>query len=81
MCTTRLTRSRLKVYTLSLSSFYKIDVDIIAREPNSVVISCEQDLNLDYLVSKVWENLGLIRVYTKKKGNAPDFDDAVILKV
>ncbi|KAL3900754.1 MAG: hypothetical protein SGCHY_001127 [Lobulomycetales sp.] len=75
-----------RVYIPCLYVYNKIDaisiedVDIIAREPNSVVISCEQDLNLDYLVSKVWENLGLIRVYTKKKGNAPDFDDAVILK-
>lgn len=56
------------------------EVDRIARQPYSVVISCEQDLNIDYLIQTLWKNLDLVRVYTKKKGCAPDFDDAVILK-
>jgi len=34
-----------------------------------VVISCHQKLNFDYLLEKIWENLGLVRIYTKKKGN------------
>ena len=37
-------------------------------------------LNLDYLVDCLWEHLDLIRVYTKKPGHPPDFDDAIILR-
>lgn len=40
--------------------------------PHHVVISCEMNLNLDYLVEIMWEYLALIRIYTKKPGNAPD---------
>lgn len=29
-------------------------------------------LNMDYMVEKIWEYLALIRIYTKKPGNAPD---------
>jgi len=36
-------------------------------------------LNLDELLSALWDKLGLCRVYTKKPGNKPDFDDPLIL--
>lgn len=52
------------------------------REPwvHSVVISCQWDLNLDQVVEQIWEELDLLRVYTKKKGGAPEFGDAVIMR-
>ncbi len=37
-------------------------------------------LNLDYLKDELWEHLNLIRVYTKKPGSPPDFDDSIILR-
>lgn len=37
-------------------------------------------LNLDYLLYTLWEYLALIRVYTKKPGQPPDFDDGLILR-
>lgn len=37
-------------------------------------------LNLDYLLEQLWEYLALIRVYTKKPGQPPDFDDSLILR-
>lgn len=37
-------------------------------------------LNLDYLLEVLWEHLQLIRVYTKKPGAPPDFDDGLILR-
>lgn len=37
-------------------------------------------LNLDYLLETLWEYLSLIRVYTKKPGQPPDFDDGLILR-
>jgi len=36
--------------------------------PHSVVISCEMNLNLDYLLATLWEYLSLIRIYTKRRG-------------
>jgi ribosome-interacting GTPase 1 len=36
-------------------------------------------LNLEFLKECIWEKLDLVRVYTKKRGNAPDFNDPIIL--
>lgn len=44
------------------------------------VYSCNMKLNLDYLLESLWEYLSLIRVYTKKPGQPPDFDDGLILR-
>ncbi|KAF6140547.1 hypothetical protein GIB67_035574 [Kingdonia uniflora] len=55
------------------------DVDKLARQPNSVVISCNLELNLDRLLAKMWEEMGLVRVYTKPQGQQPDFSDPVVL--
>lgn len=35
---------------------------------------------MDYLIEKIWEYLDLIRIYTKKKGRAPDFIEPVIMR-
>ena len=37
-------------------------------------------LNLDYLLEQIWEYLALVRVYTKKPGQPPDFSDGLILR-
>ncbi|RKP02151.1 hypothetical protein CXG81DRAFT_11101 [Caulochytrium protostelioides] len=72
-------------YVRCLYCYNKIDsisieaVDALAREPNTVVISVESELNLDYLVERIWKELDLIRVYTKRKGELPDFSDGLIL--
>lgn len=42
--------------------------------------SCNMKLNLDSLLDTLWECLSLIRVYTKKPGQPPDFDDGLILR-
>ncbi|OON14026.1 hypothetical protein X801_10188 [Opisthorchis viverrini] len=49
------------------------EVDRLAREPHSVVVSCNLKLNLDYLLEKLWEHLDLIQVYTKKRGGKSQF--------
>ncbi|KAJ3197010.1 Developmentally-regulated GTP-binding protein 2 [Irineochytrium annulatum] len=56
------------------------EVDRLARQPFTVVISCESDLNMDYLIEYLWKNLGLIRVYTKRRGEFPDFEGGLILR-
>lgn len=39
----------------------------------------EMQLNLDRLLSKMWDEMGLVRVYTKPQGQQPDFTDPVVL--
>jgi small GTP-binding protein len=55
-------------------------VDELARLPHTVVLSCELDLNIDWLIEVMWARLGLRRVYTKKPGENPDFSDAIVLR-
>ena len=42
------------------------EVDQIARRPNSLPVSCYMELNMDMLLSRMWDMMGLVRVYTKK---------------
>ncbi len=49
------------------------------RLPNSIPISCSQQLNLDGLLSKIWDMMALVRVYTKRVGRRPDFSDPVVM--
>lgn len=37
------------------------------------------NLNLDYMLQKMWEYLGLIRIYTKPRGQAPDLSVPIVL--
>ncbi|CAD8092507.1 unnamed protein product [Paramecium sonneborni] len=72
-------------YVKCLYVFNKIDkisieeVDEIARRKDHCVISCNLKLNLDYLLECMWEKLDLVRVYTKKRGQQPDFTDPIVL--
>eukprot|EP01006_Ploeotia_vitrea_P026860 TRINITY_DN59784_c0_g1_i1.p1 TRINITY_DN59784_c0_g1~~TRINITY_DN59784_c0_g1_i1.p1 ORF type:complete len:374 (+),score=19.89 TRINITY_DN59784_c0_g1_i1:36-1157(+) len=56
------------------------EVNRLAHMPHSCVISCEWDLNLDVLVEEIWAELDLVRVYTKKKGDPPDFSKPYIMR-
>ncbi len=55
------------------------DLDRLARQPDSLVCSAGAELNLDRLVEKIWEYLSLTRIYTKRRGEAPDFAEPVVL--
>ena len=37
------------------------------------------NLGIDILMEKIWDQLGLVRVYTKKRGEPPDFEEPLIL--
>jgi len=56
------------------------EVDRLARLEHSLVISCELNLNMDYLLDQIWEHLGLVKVYTKKRGEPPDLSDPICLR-
>ena len=56
------------------------EVDHLAHLPHFLVISCNEKLNLDYLLDKIWEYLDFLRIYTKPRGKRPDFSDPVIMR-
>lgn len=66
-----------RVYLPCIYVYNKIDqisieeVNRLARQPHTVVVSCNMMLNLDYLLEQIWEYLALLRVYTKKPGAPP----------
>mmetsp|Transcript_19704 Transcript_19704/g.60725 ORF Transcript_19704/g.60725 Transcript_19704/m.60725 type:complete len:413 (-) Transcript_19704:19-1257(-) len=55
------------------------DVEPLAREPDTIVISVRQELNLEYLLARMWNAMGLIRVFCKRRGCPPDLDEPVVL--
>ncbi|KAI9011585.1 P-loop containing nucleoside triphosphate hydrolase protein [Hyaloraphidium curvatum] len=73
-------------YIRALYVYNKIDaisleeVDRLARQPHSVVISTTGRINLDGLVDAIWRNLQLTRVYTKKRGEFPDLQGGLVVR-
>ena len=63
-------------YIRCLYVFNKIDVcsieevDEIARRQVSIPISAGLNMNMDGLLEAIWEQMGLVRVYTKKVGSS-----------
>lgn len=62
----------IAVLVTSLYVYNKIDsvsldfLDKLAREPNTVVMSCELDLGIHDVVERCWQELQLMRIYTKR---------------
>jgi uncharacterized protein len=73
-------------YIKCLYVYNKIDsvsldfLDRLAREPHTVVMSCELDLGIQDVIDRCWKELQLVRIYTKRKGTDPDFSEALIVK-
>lgn len=63
-----------KIDTLSIE-----EVDELARKPDSVVISIYMNLNLDFMLAQMWKYMGLIRIYTKRRGQPPDLAEPIVL--
>ncbi|TXG60821.1 hypothetical protein EZV62_012184 [Acer yangbiense] len=55
------------------------ELEILDKLPHYCPISAHLEWNLDGLLEKIWEYLNLTRIYTKPKGNNPDYEDPVIL--
>ena len=74
-----------RVYVPCLYVLNKIDkismeeLEILDKIPHYVPISGYNKWNFDELLETVWDYLDLIRVYTKPKGQIPDYDRPVIL--
>ncbi|KAL7546735.1 hypothetical protein ACHAWF_010065 [Thalassiosira exigua] len=72
-------------YVPVLYVFNKIDaltieeLDILDQMPNYVPISSQHQWNLEELMEEIWDKCNMMRIYTKPKGQIPDYDEPVIL--
>ncbi|KAL3811320.1 hypothetical protein ACHAXA_005406 [Cyclostephanos tholiformis] len=74
-----------RAYIPVLYVFNKIDsltieeLDILDQMPNYVPISSQHEWNLEELMEEIWNRCNMLRIYTKPKGQIPDYDEPVIL--
>lgn len=74
-----------RAYIPVLYVFNKIDaltieeLDILDQMPNYVPISSQHEWNLEELMEEIWTRCNMLRIYTKPKGQIPDYEDPVIL--
>ena len=74
-----------RVYIPCIYLLNKIDqisveeLDIIYKVPHCVPISAHHKWNFDDLLEKMWDYLQLLRLYTKPKGQLPDYETPVVL--
>ena len=74
-----------RVYVPCVYAINKIDaisieeLDLLDQVPHYVPISAKDEWNFDELMQKIWDYLDLIRIYTKPKGQIPDYDAPVII--
>ncbi|CAL8102660.1 unnamed protein product [Orchesella dallaii] len=74
-----------RIYVPCIYLLNKIDqisieeLDIIYKIPHCVPISAHHKWNFDDLLEKMWEYLKLVRIYTKPKGQLPDYNSPIVL--
>jgi len=69
------------VYVLNKIDAISIEeLDLLYKIPNSVPISSREWWNIDELTERMWEMLDLVRIYTKPRGQAPDYTAPVVLR-
>jgi len=56
------------------------ELDLVYKIPHAVPISSHHEWNFDDLLEKTWSYLDLLRIYTKPKGQLPDYTAPVVLK-
>mmetsp|Transcript_32501 Transcript_32501/g.52648 ORF Transcript_32501/g.52648 Transcript_32501/m.52648 type:complete len:368 (+) Transcript_32501:147-1250(+) len=75
-----------RVYIPCVFALNKIDqitieeLDVLDQIPHYVPISAHLEWNLDDLLAKCWEYLNMVRVYTKPKGQIPDYSAPVVMR-
>merc|ERR1719323_1757412 len=77
----RVTEPTSCIYVLNKIDQISIEeLDIITRIPHTVPISAHHKWNYDDLLDKMWDYLKLVRIYTKPKGQLPDYEAPVVLQ-
>jgi len=74
-----------RVYTPCLYVLNKIDtitieeLDLLSRVEHYVPVAAGYEWNFDELLEKIWIYLDMIRIYTKPRGQIPDYDAPVVV--
>jgi len=74
-----------RVYIPCIYVLNKIDtitieeLDLLSQVPHYVPVCAFHEWNFDELLEKMWTYLNMIRVYTKPRGQIPDYDAPVVL--
>jgi small GTP-binding protein len=75
-----------RIYMPALYVMNKIDaisieeLDLLDRVPNYVMVSAKDGWGLDDLLERIWSGVGMLRIYTKPRGRAVDYEAPVILQ-
>lgn len=75
-----------RIYIPAIYLLNKIDqisteeLDIIYKIPHCVPISAHHKWNFDDMLEKMWEYLKLVRLYTKPKGQLPDYMSPIVVQ-
>lgn len=68
------------LYVLNMIDNITIEeLDILSKVPHYVPICAAKEWNFDELLEKIWSYLNMLRIYTKPKGQIPDYEAPVIL--
>ncbi|KAH8074391.1 GTP binding protein [Aureococcus anophagefferens] len=70
---------RIMCASVTIDSITIEELDIIDELPNYVPISSRDNWNIDDLMENIWQQCNMMRVYTKPKGQVPDYDEPVVL--
>ena len=74
-----------RIYIPAIFVLNKIDeitieeLEVLCKLPDSLPCSAKLNWNMQELLALVWKKLDLLRIYTKPKGEIPDFKEPVIL--
>jgi len=74
-----------RIYMPCLYLMNKIDtitieeLNLLARVPHYVPICAGKEWNFDELLETMWKYLDMFRIYTKPKGQIPDYDSPVVV--
>jgi small GTP-binding protein len=73
-----------RIYVPSIIVANKVDVtgniDVFRKITNCIPVSSLKGINMDKLKEMIWDKLGLIRIYMKHIGKAPDMEEPMIMK-
>ena len=77
--------AKSRAYIPALYVMNKVDaltmeeLDVIDKMPYFVPISANLEWNFEELLERIWDELRLVRVYTKPKAQMPDLEEPVVL--
>ena len=55
------------------------ELDLLDRIPHYVPISAKDEWNFDGMLETMWDHMELLRIYTKPKGQIPDYNEPVVM--